>query len=180
MTDPQYLREVKERWTQLRRTILHTDSVMNFIDSQIQVLGDAVGRNFAKWNILGTYVWPNSAVRGSFSAEVAFLKEWITGRLEWMDSQWLLTTGVSGEKALSLVCWPNPFSGIVNIGLPAQSGGNIRVYDLTGKTLFSMQPGKEKIAALRIDLSSLPDGIYILETTFPVAGTAKTKLLKIR
>lgn len=180
MTDPQYLREVKERWTQLRRTILHTDSVMNFIDSQVQVLGDAVGRNFAKWNILGAYVWPNSAVRGSYPAEIAFLKDWITGRLEWMDSQWLLTTGIPGENSPPVACWPNPVSGTLNIGIPAGTDGIFKIYNLTGKIVYSIRIGTDRVGPFRIDVSSFPNGMYILETPLAGSGTVKTKLFKIR
>ena len=56
-----------------------------FIDNTALVLNDAQQRNFQKWNILGTYVWPNYYVGNSYGEEIQFLKTWISGRLSWMD-----------------------------------------------------------------------------------------------
>jgi len=49
-------------------------------------LGSAQQRNFQKWNILGTYVWPNYFIGNSYADEIQILKTWISGRLNWMDA----------------------------------------------------------------------------------------------
>jgi hypothetical protein len=62
----------------------------------------------------------------------------------------------AGSKPITV--WPNPANGIYNIsGL--ENGTVIEVYDYTGKLLFNTVPGSENLG---LDLSSQPDGIYIL------------------
>ena len=60
-------------------------AVADFIDRQARLIDDAQTRNFQRWDILGTYVWPNMVVTGKYSSEVAYMKEFYTKRLEWMN-----------------------------------------------------------------------------------------------
>ena len=41
--------------------------------------------NFMRWNILNSKEHMNPVARGSYASEVAYLKEYITKRIEWMD-----------------------------------------------------------------------------------------------
>ena len=52
-----------------------------FIDKAAEELGEGPGRNFKKWDILGTYVWPNVKVTGSYEEEVKYLKSFYLQRL---------------------------------------------------------------------------------------------------
>jgi len=45
----------------------------------------AIQQNFAKWRVLGTYVWPNAFIGSNYSEEVNYLKQWIEQRISWMD-----------------------------------------------------------------------------------------------
>ncbi len=87
MQDPAYQQKLKDRYSRLRRGILHTDSVFRSIDSMITRLGVAVERNFIRWPTLDKYIWPNPAIRYSYEEEVIFLKNWVSDRLYWMDTQ---------------------------------------------------------------------------------------------
>jgi len=44
-------------------------------------------RNFTRWPILSTWVWPNRVVPGSYDGEMAALQEWLSARTNWMDEQ---------------------------------------------------------------------------------------------
>jgi hypothetical protein len=33
-------------------------------------------------------VWPNPVARGSFRAEVSFLRSWLARRITWLDARW--------------------------------------------------------------------------------------------
>ena len=51
---------------------------------------NAVTRNFQEWNTLGRYLWPNAdgfASRRTHQAEVNWMKNWLTTRLAWMETQ---------------------------------------------------------------------------------------------
>ncbi len=83
--DPVFRSELKCKWLNLRENKLSTEALMNFIDEQVTLLGDAPHRNFRKWHILGKDVWPNKYVFNSYPEEISFLKQWLTERLDWLD-----------------------------------------------------------------------------------------------
>jgi hypothetical protein len=63
---------------------------MQEIDVTVELMNDAQQRNFEKWPVLGEYVWPNDSGaedRDSYAEEIAYLKAWLTDRVDWMDTQ---------------------------------------------------------------------------------------------
>ena len=83
MRTPAFRERVQARWPAFRSSI---SSLSIFIDRQAAILQKSQQQNFARWPILNTYVWPNQAVRGSYSAEVAWLKNWLQRRVAWVDA----------------------------------------------------------------------------------------------
>ena len=47
----------------------------------------AIDRNFEKWPIIGEAVEFNSFVGNSYEEEVQYVTDWISQRIDWMDSQ---------------------------------------------------------------------------------------------
>jgi len=86
LDDTTYQNNFKCRWEYLRQNSLDQDSILNFIDSIALYLNDAQQRNFQKWNILGSYVWPNYYVGTTYQDELNFFKTWISSRLIWIDN----------------------------------------------------------------------------------------------
>lgn len=76
--------EVKNEWRKLDKKI---PSLLAYLDSQAENFKLAQKRNFAKWDILNIYVWPNHKVTGSYDLEVEYLKEWLLARAEWLGGQ---------------------------------------------------------------------------------------------
>ncbi len=74
-----------ERWTELRMSVLETESLLNYIDNIADTLNEAQTRNFEKWQVLGVDIWPNWFVANTYEEEIDFMKEWLTNRLLWMD-----------------------------------------------------------------------------------------------
>jgi len=111
---PNVSHRINCRWGELREGALHTDSLLQFIDENILLLGEASERNFDRWPVLGEYVWPNGYVGEDYEDETNFLKNWLTERLDWMDANMLgncaLFTDVESvsltEERVSL--FPNP------------------------------------------------------------------------
>lgn len=82
--DPAFCAKVKEIWN------THYDELKNipgFIDQMATYLKDAQKRNFEKWNILNTHVWPNVVVTGSYQGEIDYLKSFYTSRFNWLDGR---------------------------------------------------------------------------------------------
>jgi hypothetical protein len=86
LDDTLYQNKLKCRWEYLRERSFHQDSLFNFIDSIALYLDGAQQRNFQQWPTLGTYVWPNYYVGSSYPDELNFFKNWIGGRLVWLDN----------------------------------------------------------------------------------------------
>jgi spore coat protein CotH len=85
-SDPIFLAAYKERYKTLRQTTFSNATLNSKIDAMVSVLGKAADRNFQRWPILGTYIWPNRFVGDTYESEIAYLKEWLGTRLAWLDA----------------------------------------------------------------------------------------------
>ncbi|MBN2702667.1 MAG: lamin tail domain-containing protein, partial [Pontiellaceae bacterium] len=85
--DPEYLRKYADRWFHLREEILSDATIIQAMDDNFTLLNaEAAERNFSRWDILNTEIWPNFYYGGGFGCEthtykmqVEFLKNWLTG-----------------------------------------------------------------------------------------------------
>ena len=129
LKDAAFKNRLKCRWEFFRESFAHTDSLMNYIDSLVLYLDESQKRNFEQWPILGEYVWPNAYIGKTYQDEIDFLKEWLTGRLEWIDENLpgfcdepivITDTGFDPIKDKSyqakpdfyFYVYPNPVSGL--------------------------------------------------------------------
>ena len=80
------------RWQQLRFDILEETKLMDQMDDYATLIGLAADRNYQRWPILGTYVWPNAYVGATYAEEVQYMKDYLSDRLAWMDAN--ISTGV--------------------------------------------------------------------------------------
>jgi hypothetical protein len=146
LEDLYYVNHVKARWKELRKEKFSNANILAFIDSCENLLSQAQVRNFQKFNILNKNVWPNAYVGGSYAAEVDYLKNWITERLYWLDSQidMFITTSVdeeagkSQENADMLVVYPNPFHDQVTLRfyLSANAKVDIVIRNVIGEIMI--------------------------------------------
>ena len=172
MQDPTYVTLLKNRWTQLRQGPLHLDSINTFIDNTISNLGSAISRNFVQWPILGVKVWPNYFVGTTHQSEVNYLKGWISDRLRWMDTQWLLQSGINDSNlANAFTVFPNPFSTefTVKFYLTDTGTANVALFNMAGlgvhQEIFrDLSIGYQE---LHITTSELKSGLYLLRINLP-------------
>ncbi|OOQ58635.1 CotH kinase family protein [Mucilaginibacter pedocola] len=82
--DPAFAAKVKAKWAELKAGPIPT--MLDNMDKTEAAFYFSQKKNFAKWDILGTYVWPNSVVLGTYPKEVAHVKEWFTKRIAWLDA----------------------------------------------------------------------------------------------
>lgn len=87
LQDPEFVTELKTQYQTLRNGAWNTERLMAHIDSLAEELEEAQVRNFEKWPVLGTYVWPNpKPIPTTWQGEVDELKSWLSQRLIWMDN----------------------------------------------------------------------------------------------
>ncbi|HEX2955591.1 MAG TPA: CotH kinase family protein, partial [Chitinispirillaceae bacterium] len=77
--------KLKCRWLSLRQNTLSLQHIETLIDSLVTVINEAQERNFKRWNVLDSLVWPNNYVGGSYENELSYLKSWILDRITWLD-----------------------------------------------------------------------------------------------
>ena len=176
LQDPAFTAALKCRWTDLRKTTLHTDSLNLYIDANAARLNEAQGRHFAAWPILGVYTWPNpTPIPATYPAEIAALKNWLRLRLIWLDANMPGTcsrplAAQAASAAAASEVYPNPFdaSFTLRTTLPASAAVQAELRDLTGKTVgywdFGTLPAGLHELPLPADVT-LAAGIYFLRAT---------------
>ncbi|MBD0778112.1 CotH kinase family protein [Maribacter sp. ANRC-HE7] len=87
LQDPVFVTALKARWNTLRGSTFSTGGIHDKIDGYVKTLKDAgaIASNFEKWDVLGTYVWPNNYIGNNYDGEISYLKNWIDDRLIWLD-----------------------------------------------------------------------------------------------
>ena len=103
--DPEFQMRYADRWYELRRDKLGTARLLGDIDTYAALLNEAQTRNYVRWPILGTYVWPNWYVGATYADEVAWMRQWLADRLTWIDGQFVAPPSFShagGEVSAGL------------------------------------------------------------------------------
>ncbi len=85
--DPHFQDALKCRWVSLRKTVLSLDHIYSLIDAAADKIMDSQEQNFAVWQILGRYTWPNAKpYEENYAGEIRRLKDWFLLRITWMDA----------------------------------------------------------------------------------------------
>jgi len=90
--DPSYVEAWTDRWHELRGDELATARLLADIADTAARLDEAQARNFTRWPILGEPIdelphlnYPGWDDRPTYADEVAYLEDWLTRRLDWID-----------------------------------------------------------------------------------------------
>lgn len=183
MTDiPAVSNLINCRWQELRRGALHTDSLLRFIDDTVDEMGDAPTRNFEKWQILGKYIWPNDYVGDTYQEEIAFLKNWLTTRLSWMDNNILGTCDVSAIvneplKSSPIGLFPNPANSdlFVDLSELPYNNSSLKIYNQLGQEVLDFAINA---AVVKINVEGLEAGIYGVRVFDSSGAMHFTKFIK--
>lgn len=162
--DPHFTRALNCRWQDLRMTTLQTDSIIQFIDDMEVYLSDAAERNFQRWPILGTYVWPNNFIGDTYGEEMDYLRAWATDRLNWMDENMFgscedLSTVQDDMPTIKL--FPNPASKFAELRFnqPINSG-QVIIRDQAGRMIQTIELNQQN--QLSLDIADLSRGVYFV------------------
>ena len=167
--DPNFKDRVSDRYTSLRQNILSDINIFTKIDSIQGYLGQSVQRNFNRWQILGSYVWPNFYVFDTYNEEVEYLKNWIQNRLIWMDNEILLNSDkdlVSRTFKLENP-YPNPFNPELNINFSIKKRNNVKleIFNLKGELITELFKGYIDSGSHDFNwrTENIPSGIYFVQ-----------------
>lgn len=171
--DSTFRQQTATRWRALRAGPWRDERLLADVDSLASRLGEARIRNFQRWPVIGTYIWPNAFVGNSYEAELQYLKQWLLQRTAWLDAQ-------MPEPALPLastdqvVFLPNPAKGSTRLALLDPKAANLLVSisltDLHGRKLFELKDHAYN-GPIPLELQ-LPAGLYLCKVTVPNTATA--------
>ena len=161
-TDPAFMARVKERYAQLRATLISRQRIEAFFDDYAALLDEAKDRHYEKYDDLfqsssgsgGWWPWWGGGTSPvayfaayfveSYEEEIATVKEWFGKRLDFLDSQWgydesaireVRTDG--GEGYFDIEVQRDGSSLSVSADRPLQ---RVEVYALAGHCLTAATP----------------------------------------
>jgi len=192
MQDPVFADRVRCRWDELYADLYSYNSISNMMDSCINFMGDAIQRNYDRWPILGTYVWPNSFIGDTYEEEIDHLKSWIQERLIYLNGQWggfcqhLYTSEEPViEEPGAMNVYPNPsgFEQVVFERYLSEPADWIilSIYDHSGKLVDELKLGSPvtgKNTLTWTNGASFAPGIYLYRWTESNGEIRTGKLVK--
>ncbi len=177
LEDEAFLKQYQDRYEELREGVFSRESIHSRIDSLVAVLGtETVNRNFQKYPIMGTYVWPNRFVGSNHTEEINYLKGWFSDRITFIDNN--IGDGFIGTKPVGHVSiYPNPNSGSFTIffGEYYLRSSLVHLYNSQGELIREMTVSNELELELNLDL--IP-GMYFLRV-MDYRGKTISKVQKI-
>lgn len=167
------------RWTSLRQNVLSTESINNIIDDKALEVEEAQERNFQRWPVLGTYLWPNPQYFVdplTHEEIISVMKNWIGDRAEWMDNNIPgearhceiyetfdeiggVVTGIN-DKIASFRVYPNPANQEISLSGTKQIE-QIRLINQQGQVLLTKRFGAYQV---KVSLEGLNhSGLLVVE-----------------
>ena len=166
--DTLFQNQVRCRYDELRKTTLSLSYLFNYLDSMVMVMQPSLDKNFDKWPIFGMYVWPNAFIGQNYNQEVNYLKQWLMGRLQWLDANLpgrcspVTATADISESSMNLM--PNPADKTLMVTLPVTNSTD-NILTLTGANGIRYIELRGLSGQQEINVSSLPDGLYLITIT---------------
>ncbi|MEY4930246.1 MAG: hypothetical protein RI909_970 [Bacteroidota bacterium] len=184
--DGAYRNKLAARWNELRSGQLQTTRVIAFIDSVANVLNtESQQRNFQRWPVLNTYVWPNYYVGPTFASEVNWLKSWVGSRLSWMDENMpkLITAVERKSSDVSMQFYPNPFIDEIRIdySINEPTTISIELFNVLGQSVKSIQESRSEagVYQTQIRFQNLPKGTYYYRASIGQQWPITGKIIKM-
>jgi subtilisin-like proprotein convertase family protein len=178
-TDDGFNNRLQCRWHTFREDALKTENLVAWIDATTNELNEAQQRNFVQWPVLGAYIKPNPQNQSgaTWQGEITDLKNWIYGRMPWLDSQIPMPTAcdtaLPPEPPIDLVteveAFPNPFMDKLYLAYTLKNDANVKLEltNMLGDELALLFT-KDKTAGIYGDIIEVPPvaaGIYVLKLT---------------
>lgn len=145
-TDPDFWQQWVDRWQELRRSHFATTNLNRLIDQLAAEIQEAQPRQYRRWDFQ-----PRG---GSYQGEIALMKEWLSNRVDFIDSQiaepprWAFHSGP--PRLLSLSAPTNATIYYTLNGTdPRASGGGLSISALVYQQPFALTNHAPLIARAR-------------------------------
>ncbi len=181
MSDKVFLDSLKRRYSYLRAQQLSDAKIFRTIDSIATLLKPAVDRNFARWPILGQYVWPNFFVGSTFNQELNFINNWTRMRLGYLDGLWLIKSPTVNVPNTNITIKPNPVKTNCIISIDTNSTVKRGPFVYTSAGALIGRPVIKSINdhSWELSLEPFPVGTYYVRYIDKDEKVHSTALMKI-
>jgi hypothetical protein len=181
--DIEFLQRYVDRWSELRRSVFATSNVLAKVDRLADEIRTAQARNYARWPSLkktmsGTNAHDEPVLLATHTAHVDWLKNWITARLSWIDSQDFQAPHIHITSEAGVVPLTVQLAGdggkiyyTVDGSDPRASGGTLSANAMEATNSIIVSPGATVRARIRgeFNLWSAP----LTSTPQPASGLLK-------
>lgn len=177
LQDTVFANELRCRYDDLRRSTLSESYLHQKIDSIAAVVSESQEWHYLTWGHLGaaTGTPEVQAPAMTYTEEIQRLKDWISRRLDWLDTHMPGTlngcsmTALNEVEKVNFEVYPNPFRSSVSIELGTElfGYGQIKLLDARGIVIHSKEFISKGLAQ-KFELNNLDDlssGIYFLEVS---------------
>jgi len=145
----------------------------------VNYLSEPVERNYMVWPVIDKPLfWTPNYISQSYEEEIWNIKNWLTGRLEWIDSnvdniyyEVVIYSNIDEtavEFKFNYAVYPNPFNEELIIDYSSARAGSVQfeLWDVMGKLQYTsfqnIEPGSAQIILNDIQLKIIPPGIYMI------------------
>lgn len=170
LSDPTFAEDIADKWMKLRNGKFSNSNINALIDYFENQLAVPQIRNFQKWDVLGTEIWPNAFVGATYASEVDYLRNWLMDRMAWMDNEFDIELSAQELDTNDIIISPNPVYDILTIsGDSYNSSDQVSIYDLAGQ-LINVSIND---ASKSINVSNLNSGMYIIQISNGINQTSR-------
>lgn len=153
-SDNGFVNRARDRYNNLRTTVLNRDHIMELVRAQYEALVEngAYDREHE--------AWPDFSVDGS---QLDYMSDWLDARFEYLDAEINASCGTWSQDEAEVAPWvevfPNPAKEQLWVRFNDPGASEIRLYDMTGRMVYSSHHTTQ---ALSVPLRSFNSGIYTL------------------
>lgn len=170
--DPDFWQAWVDRWQDLRSSVLTATNCFAIINGFAAEIGTtAPARDYARWGLP-----PIAGRGGSFTGEVAWLKTWLTNRMNWIDTQFTARATALQPSGVVTAGTTVAFAGtnlyVATDGDPRAAGGAISSTALpyTGPLVISTTTFVTVRSLVGTNWSGPVSALYLVDEDFATAG----------
>ena len=147
-----FVARAQTRYNALRETVLNREYIMELVREQYNVLleNGAYEREHE--------AWPEFTVDES---QLDYMSDWLDARFSYLDDEINSACGTWDADEIAVTdgveVFPNPAKDRINIRFSEAKESNIRIYDMTGRLMYSTISADQ---AFSIPVQGLRNGIY--------------------
>ena len=166
--DSQLLNELKDTYAYYRnKGIISEESLLAVVDNYATEIDQSQKLNFKRWDILNIKVHQNPKARGTYTAEVNNVRDYVRDRIKWMDNKLSYVPNALNETLISNVYLWSEKNTLHIEGISGMS--TIKVFDSRGLAVFETQNAEQSVTA------NITSGIYLVQV---IQQTGETQTLK--